>query len=181
MALNSITPRNRPIATLTFTKSYQLWGGFKLHSLKSSGFKYKDITNAALAVSPDLPITARVATVHISILPPLIKRLRKGQTTGLSKLILASREQLRKHGFTHVALTGPMVVTLNLNKRLMEINRHTNSSALVGFATLNAQLGFYLAWLVFLIAGKPKEQRRAIINAARLSKAGFREYVVYKL
>ena len=79
------------------------------------------------------------------------------------------------------SLTGPMVVTLNLNKRLMEINRHTNSSVLVGFAALNAQFGFYLAWLVFLIAGKPKKQRRAIINAARLSKTGFGDYVVYKL
>ena len=128
-----------------------------------------------------LPSNARVATVHISIFPLLRKRLHSGGTSQLIKTIIQSRQQLINRGFSHVALTGPMVANLHIDKRLIEIERHTNSPYLTFPAILNAQISFYTAWVLFHIYRKSPTERQRLLKAARSSRAGFRDYVVYKL
>jgi hypothetical protein len=123
---------------LTFKETYLLWGGLRLNRLDGTNIYYKDVTETVLALPTPLPPDARVAAIHLNLVMPLLTQLVDGQRVTYTRRLLAARQVLVDQGFTHVALTGPLLSTLRVKARLNKIAGvapHPALSMPIAFAT----------------------------------------------
>jgi hypothetical protein len=85
-----------------------------------------------------LPPNARVASIHLNVIKPLLTQLIAGRRVTYARRLLAARAVLSAEGYTHIAITGPLLETLRIKDRLVEIAAvytHPALSIPIAFAT----------------------------------------------
>jgi hypothetical protein len=109
--------------TMTLAQTYQLWGGLHPATKLTGVLKVIDVTPTACQLLPTLPSTARIGSVHISYRSALFAGRR---SRSVAQMIVTARADLIRHGFTHVAVTGPFVFEIAKRRRLQELWRYAN-------------------------------------------------------
>lgn len=163
---------------LTFKETFTLWGGLRLGRLDGTDIYYKDVTDAVLEMGTPLPPNARVASIHLNIIKPLLTQLIAGQRVTYARRLLAARAVLVAEGYTHIAITGPLLVTLRIKDRLVEIAAvytHPALSIPIAFAT----------WIAapcarpIGVAFQHKNTKKPGLSHIEIS-ASFRKYVLFR-
>ena len=108
-------------------QTYRLWGGLSSGTRILPGIVAIDVTEVARQVEPDLETTAKVVSVHLSHWQALTK------TDQLKRDMLKARHQLLRHGFTHVAITGPLASLALTRIPLIGMYKNARSIAVLNF------------------------------------------------
>ncbi len=170
-----------PVLKLTFRETRRLWGGVWVPRLEGSVVHCKDVSAAAMAVGVSLPTGARVACVHLNIFTPMFRQFMRGKSAAYSRDLFEARRLLQDQGYTHVALTGPMLETLKVDTRLVEVARVRNNPIYATNIAIGTWISFRLVWVAALLTGQDKRLRGRLSKSARATRRGFREYVIYEL
>ena len=152
-------------------QTYRLWGGLSSGTRILPGIIAMDVTKTGLQIEPDLEATAKVAAVHLSHWRALTK------PDQLKRDLLRARHQLMRHGFTHVAITGPLA-GLALT-RMPFIGMYKNARSIAAFNFLPYLIALCGMWLAALTHSKPRRHRlQALLSVAPLS---FAEHYIFDL
>ena len=174
-------PNDLSLHPLTLQQTFALWGGLHVPRLSGTILQVKDVTQIALDLAYMLPTTSKVACVHLSTFKPCLAQLRPGGKAQYMRALMDARQALVAQGFTHVALTGPMLRTLKLKPRLRAVAQYRTHQLI---ATPVA-IGVWLSYGVVLLAAKAWGRDRALINGMgrtrRAVMVGFSSYVIYAL
>lgn len=130
---------------LSLRQTVQLWGGLHVPRLEGSVVCCKDVTKEVVSVFPELCDGARVACVHINVLRPCLLQIRRGGKARFMRDLLASREALMREGYTHIAVSGPMLEALKVDARMQRVGRFTTHAAFRAIASLGTWVGFLAA------------------------------------
>ena len=156
---------------LTPIQTYRLWGGLSSGTRIRPAIIAMDVTETAVQIEPDLEATAKVATVHLSHWHALTK------PDQLKRDLLKSRHELMRHGFTHVAVTGPLA-GLALT-RMPFVGMYKNASTIAMLNLIPYLLVLWGMWLAALAHSKPRRKRlQTLISVAHLSMA---EHYIFDL
>lgn len=141
---------------LSLRQTVQLWGGLHVPRLEGSPVCCKDVTKEVVSVFPELCDGARVACVHINVLGPCLTQMRRGGKARFMRDLLASREALMREGYTHIAVSGPMLEALKVDARMQRVGRFNTHAAFRAIASLGAWVGFLVARLTVLTGGRAR-------------------------
>lgn len=111
------------MTALTLRQTYRLWGGLTPATPLTGVLKVIDVTPSARDLHPDLPVTARIGSVHVCYISAL---LAGRQSHSVARKIIAAHPELVRQGYTHIAVTGPFVFEIAKRQRLHELGRHAN-------------------------------------------------------
>ena len=112
---------------LSILQTYHLWGGLSCRTHILPGIAALDVTEVARLIEPDLETTAKVTSVHLSHWQAFTK------PTQLKRDMLKARHQLLRHGFTHVAITGPLASLALTRIPLIGMYKNARSIAVLNF------------------------------------------------
>ena len=152
-------------------QTYRLWGGLSSGSRILPGIFALDVTEAAKQIEPDLEATAKVASVHLSHLQASTKPHQ------LKRSMLKARHQLLRHGYTHVAITGPLA-DLALT-RIPFIGMYINARSIAMLNLIPYVVVLYGMWLGAISHSTRRRKRlQTLRSVAHLS---FAEHYIFDL
>jgi hypothetical protein len=152
-------------------QTYRLWGDLSFGTRILPGIVAMDVTETAKQIEPDLEATAKVASIHLSHWDALTK------PDQLKRNLLKARHQLMRHGFTHVAITGPLA-GLALT-RMPFIGMYKNARCIAAFNFLSYLIALCGMWLAALPHSKQRRRRlQTLLSVAHLS---FAEHYIFDL
>jgi hypothetical protein len=152
-------------------QTYRLWGGLSSGTRILPGIIAMDVTKAGMQIEPDLEATAKVATVHLSHWHALAK------PDQLKRNLLKARHQLMRHGFTHVAITGPLAGLALTRMPFIGMYKNARSIAMLNLIPyLIVLLGM---WLAAMAQSTPRRKRlQTLLSVAHLT---FAEHYIFDL
>lgn len=152
-------------------QTYRLWGGLSSGTRILPGIVAIDVTEVARQVEPDLETTAKVVSVHLSHWQALTK------TDQLKRDMLKARHQLLRHGFTHVAITGPLASLALTRIPLIGMYKNARSIAVLNF--IPYLMALCAMWLAALAHSRHRRERlQTLLSVAHLS---FAEHYIFDL
>lgn len=152
-------------------QTYRLWGGLSSGTRILPGIIAIDVTKAGVQIEPDLEATAKVASVHLSHWHALTK------PDQLKRNLLKARHQLMRHGFTHVAITGPLA-GLALT-RMPFIGIYRNATSIAALNLIPYLIALCAMWGASLARSKHRRKRlQTLLSVAHLS---FAEHYIFDL
>jgi hypothetical protein len=156
---------------LSPVQTYRLWGGLSSGTRILPGIVVMDVTETAKLIEPDLEATAKVASVHLSHWHALTK------PDQLKRDLLKARYQFMRHGFTHVAITGPLT-GLALT-RMPFIGIYKNARGVAALNLIPYLIALCAMWGASLARSKHHRKRlQTLLSVAHLS---FAEHYIFDL
>ena len=140
--------------SLPLVKTFHILGGFQLQKLGRSVVQYRDVTTYAQKVSSSLPSRTRVASTHLNIWMPFRMQLSRGGKARYARELLSCRQLLKNDGYTHVVASGPMLQSIDADKRMTEVGSFTGHAIPITVVCLGTWLSFKLARTLLLTRGR---------------------------
>ena len=144
--------------SLALAKTIELLGGFKLRKLGGSVVKYRDVSICVKNMNSLLPPGTRVASIHLNIWQPLQMQLSRGGKARYARELLSCRHLLKNEGYTHVVASGPMLQSIDTDKRMAEVGSYTGHAIPITVVCLGTWLSFRLARMLLLMQGRGLRQ-----------------------
>jgi hypothetical protein len=142
------------IADLTLRQTFRLWGGFNIPLLEDSVVYCRDVSKYMHGLGRINPATTRVGAVHLNVLRPFLMLGLNGGKVKYTRQLLACRNLLLNEGYTHVLVTGPMLLTLDLDKRIKIVTRYKPHVLPSIIAAVGTWLSFQVAGLLMRLGGR---------------------------
>ena len=142
--------KTKSIKQLSSKETHRLWGGLSPGRQFLPGLIVMDVTTIARRIEPNLQTTSKVATIHLSFRQALT------QHQELKRNILNVRFELIRHGFTHVAITGPL--TKLALTRLTCIAKYKNAKTSAVPGLILHQITLSMLWTAALFQSKRHRQ-----------------------
>ena len=106
------------VEPLKLGHTFSLLGGFQVRSFGRSVVYCRDITSYVSELGLQLPPGGKVASVHLNIWLPFRMQLSRGGKARYARNLLGCRQLLKTDGYTHVVATGPMLQSIDADKRM---------------------------------------------------------------
>lgn len=172
---------NAHLPQLSLRQTFSIWGGVHVSRLRGTVLHVKDVTEVAQEINKALPPDAQVACVHLSTLKPCLAQLRPGGKAHYMRALMEARQVLVMQGFTHIALTGPMLRTLNLKPRLRAVAQYRTHLLIALPVAVGAWLCYGAALLAAKVRGRDSTFTSGMARTRRATMSGFRCYVICAL
>ena len=134
--------------------TFSLLGGFQVRNLGGSVVQCRDVTACVHELGSPLPPGSKVASVHLNIWLPFRMQLSRGGKARYARELLGCRQLLKNEGYTHVVATGPMLQSIDADKRMTEVASYTGHAIPITVVCLGTWLSFKLARTLLLMRGR---------------------------
>jgi len=142
------------VEPLKLGHTFSLLGGFQVRSFGRSVVYCRDITSYVSELGLQLPPGGKVASVHLNIWLPFRMQLSRGGKARYARNLLGCRQLLKTDGYTHVVATGPMLQSIDADKRMTEVASYTGHAIPITVVCLGTWLSFKLARTLLLMRGR---------------------------